>query len=94
MTLIHTSWYENNNNRENIEIEWGKTSELTERKSLLFDGYKQAGRHSIVIFGYSTYNSKPGHRGGPLGLKKQETSQRIHASGNTFSLVLYLFLFF
>ena len=37
----------------------------TERKSPLFDGYKQAGQHSIVLFWYSTYNSKLGHWGQP-----------------------------
>lgn len=29
---------------------WIKRQKETERKSPLFDGYKQAGQHSIVIF--------------------------------------------
>ena len=44
----------------------------TERKSPLFDGYKQAGQHPIVIFWYSTYNSKLGHWGQLPRFKKQK----------------------
>lgn len=41
-----------------IETKTRKWQTKTERKSPLFDGYKQAGQHSIVLFWYSTYNSK------------------------------------
>lgn len=71
----------------------GKKTTQTERKSPLFDGYKQAGKHSIVIFWYSTYNSKLGHWGQPPRFIKQKTVQSIHASSKTLTLALAVFFF-
>lgn len=68
-----------------------KSQKETERKSPLFDGYKQAGQHSIVIFWYSTYNSKLGHWGQPPRIKKQKTVQSIHASFKTLTQSRFFF---
>ena len=74
-----------------FEIGSIKSQKETERKSPLFDGYKQAGQHSIVIFWYSTYNSKLGHWGQPPRIKKQKTVQSIHASFKTLTQSRFFF---